>query len=584
MGLLNQRVRFSLLLLPVLFLIASQLRAALCDTSNSNLICNVEHLNGVAVTHYRVNGTTSAPRAWVWLQDNFPTIFGTGPHFYSSVALLVGVVDYAHLQQLPGVRNDIARMRDYLLTQEEFDDVYVLQNEDVTTGAVNNLMFGYFNRAEKLGEQDRFLFYYSGHGSNQTGVGQMQFGQADPNPQQYNADANLPVSTWKDWGNAIQAKQALFLFDACALGGQIEKGERSETDPELLRKLTQDKSRIAFAATRGGEAAQGNEDSSYFTLEFLRVVESGKADIYKVGFMTIATIAELMQQKLGQLAHEHGYKFLYTTPKGLDEASYPGTFVFLNPRVPRDAESKFSDLTGHSTVKGTETPSTGSQIGSTAKKYLDHGTAAESKKDYDTAISDFTEVIRRSPRYAWSYAKRGEAYMKRNNKGDLDKAIDDFTEDIRQEQTYISYFHRGSCWYFSKNYDKAISDFTEAIRQQLETPGVEYYNRGGAYLKNGDYDKAINDFTEAIRPLPPEVTKICGMGPEDKRYDDGYYAAAYYHRGEARYYKKDYITARSDYEKAIRLNALYGLSYYDQSISTRRLDFVPRDPYGHNYY
>jgi Caspase domain/Domain of unknown function (DUF4440) len=330
---------------------SSQLRAAHCDTGNSELTCNVELIAGVSVAHYRVKGATSTSRAWTWLQSQFPSIFGKAPPFYRSVALLVGVTEYKHLHRLPNVRNDLARMRDYLLSQEEFDDVYILQDQDVTSGAVNNLMFGYFGRSENLGTEDRFLFYYSGHGSNETGVGQMQFGQAEP--KHYNADANLPVSTWKDWGTAIQAKQALFLFDACALGAQIEKGGRSERDGQLLRDLGREKARIAFAATRGGEAAQGDEDSSYFTFEFLRAVQSAKADVNNVGFMTIMAISEAMQPKLAELAEQHGYKWFYTTPKGLDAKNYPGTFVFLNPKVPKDVESRFAELIN----KGPETPS-----------------------------------------------------------------------------------------------------------------------------------------------------------------------------------------------------------------------------------
>src|SRR6202011_4954230 len=104
--------------------------------------------------------------------------FGNAPPFDRAVALLVGVANYKHLNPLPNVRNDLSKMRDFLLLQEEFDDVYILYDEDVNSRAVNNLIFGYFARKDIVGEQDRFLFYYSGHGSNETGVGQMEFSQA----------------------------------------------------------------------------------------------------------------------------------------------------------------------------------------------------------------------------------------------------------------------------------------------------------------------------------------------------------------------------------------------------------------------
>jgi hypothetical protein len=319
---------------------SSQLKAAHCDTSNPALACNVEFILGVSVTHYRLKDTTSTPRAWTWLQREFPSIFGKAPPFNKGIALLVGVTNYKHLHPLPGVRNDLLRMRNYLLTEEQFDDVYILQDDDVTGGALNNLFYGYFARRSVVGEQDRFLFYYSGHGGNETGIGQMEFSEADP--LSYRADANLSVNSWRDWSKILKAKQALFLFDACALGAEIVSKGYSENDSsELLRNLSLDKSRIAFAATRGGEAAHGDEDSSYFTLEFLRVVRSARADVNGVGFMTIDGIGAVMQAKLGEWAKQHGKNWYYTSPTRLDEVQYPGTFVFLNPKVPKDPESRF---------------------------------------------------------------------------------------------------------------------------------------------------------------------------------------------------------------------------------------------------
>jgi hypothetical protein len=355
MAFLNHQDRLLLLGLLVSAVATTlQLRAAQCDTTNPELTCKVEDVGRVSVTHYRSKSTTSTSRTLVWLQRQYPHIFGTAPPFDKGIALLVGVANYKHLHPLPNVRNDLLRMRDYLLVQEEFDDVYILQDEDVTSTAINNLFFGYFGRKEVVGDQDRFLFYYSGHGSNETGIGQMQFSQADP--QSYKADANLSVTNWKDWGKVLKAKQALFLFDACALGTEIVTKGRSESDADLLRNLSQDKSRIAFAATRGGEAAHADEDTSYFTLEFLRVVQSAKADFGNVGFMTIAGIGDVMQAKLHELAEQHGYKWYYTSPTELDEVKYPGTFVFLNPKVPEDPESRFEKLTTQSISKGT--PST----------------------------------------------------------------------------------------------------------------------------------------------------------------------------------------------------------------------------------
>src|SRR6516162_6773257 len=56
-----------------------------------------------------------------------------------------------------------------------------------------------------------------------------------------------------------------------------------------------------------------------------------------------------------------------------------------------------------------------------AKKCLDRG-------DYDQAITEFDEVIRRNPEIAVAYNNRGLAHYK---KGELDNAITDYNAAIR---------------------------------------------------------------------------------------------------------------------------------------------------------
>jgi tetratricopeptide (TPR) repeat protein len=91
-----------------------------------------------------------------------------------------------------------------------------------------------------------------------------------------------------------------------------------------------------------------------------------------------------------------------------------------------------------------------------AKAALDRGNAAIEKKEYDKAISDYTEAIRLKPDAADAYYNRGIAYDDKNE------------------------------------HDKAISDYTEAIRLKPDAASA-YYNRGLAFREKSDYDKAISD-------------------------------------------------------------------------------------------
>src|SRR5262245_8180565 len=55
------------------------------------------------------------------------------------------------------------------------------------------------------------------------------------------------------------------------------------------------------------------------------------------------------------------------------------------------------------------------------------------KREYDRAISDYTEALRIDPGYSNAYHNRGNAW---HNKREYDKAIADFNESIRLTPQY----------------------------------------------------------------------------------------------------------------------------------------------------
>jgi S1-C subfamily serine protease len=131
-----------------------------------------------------------------------------------------------------------------------------------------------------------------------------------------------------------------------------------------------------------------------------------------------------------------------------------------------------------------------------ANDYYDSGLSSLGKRDYDKAISDFTEAIRLDPNYVLAYNDRGVAY---NNQGSFDKAISDYSEVIRLDPSYIpAYIDRGIAYGNQGSFDKAVSDFTEAIRLDPNCADA-YTGRGIAYTRQSDLDKANADFAAADR-------------------------------------------------------------------------------------
>jgi len=140
--------------------------------------------------------------------------------------------------------------------------------------------------------------------------------------------------------------------------------------------------------------------------------------------------------------------------------------------------------------------------------YVKRGQTSLEKKDYDTAISEFSEAIRLEPNNAWALSSRGYAWSMKKN---YDKAIDDYNESIRLDPLNASVFNvRGNAWLEKKEYDKAIHDYDDAIRldSKLSWP---FNNRAIAWSRKKDYDKAIKDHDEAIRLDPREAAFYCNL-------------------------------------------------------------------------
>jgi tetratricopeptide (TPR) repeat protein len=166
------------------------------------------------------------------------------------------------------------------------------------------------------------------------------------------------------------------------------------------------------------------------------------------------------------------------------------------------------------------------RIPQTAIDFLNRGLIFALRGDFDTALEDFSEAIKRDPNMALAYLLRGKTLFARQNRitsisegfelvwtvalraktKDDETALADFTRAISlNPNLFAAYFYRGHLYVEIQEFDKAVADFTQGIRINPNA-STGYNGRGVAYNDKGDYDRAIADYNAALKIDPSNTT------------------------------------------------------------------------------
>jgi hypothetical protein len=285
------------------------------------------------VIRYDKPGPT--PSLWQYIKDQWGWIVLSRP-FGKSVAFLVGVGDYEYIKpKLQYVSSDLRELREYLLNSAGFDSVYVAQDGAASADLVERYMFN--ELPNLLSKDDRLLFYFSGHGTDISGTGYMQFSKATT---EYDRSQYLDVTRCETWSKRLPAKHVLFLLDACNSGlGYDAKAGEPNVDEELLNQFSGDGSRIVVTAGTGTERSfqvtEGNNQGySVFTRAFLDAIRNTNSSS---GFLTLDEVLAVAERQIASFSR--GNPGRQMTPRKWQIPRQPGTdkgtFVFLNANVKR---------------------------------------------------------------------------------------------------------------------------------------------------------------------------------------------------------------------------------------------------------
>ncbi|MGD9785497.1 MAG: tetratricopeptide repeat protein [Hyphomicrobiaceae bacterium] len=147
------------------------------------------------------------------------------------------------------------------------------------------------------------------------------------------------------------------------------------------------------------------------------------------------------------------------------------------------------------------------------------------------------------------------------NREDYDSAIADYTDIIRKEKGIANDFNnRGIAYHKKGDYDRALSDYARAA-SKAGHDGWPHYNQSLIYTKRGELDKALEQISAAIDKH--------GMGT----------AQVLSERADLHLQKKDFVAALKDYDAMIekldsrkdgrplvaRAHVLRGRAYQEQA-------------------
>ena len=256
-----------------------------------------------------------------------------------SFALVAGISRYPRMQgraaTLKPAADDVAKLVAYLREYEFFNEIVVLENQDVTLQNLQYFLTNYFPRRLRQAPKSRFLFAYSGHGMTESNRGFILTTEATSLEDRYDA-ISMAVLRGIFQDVVDTGYHVLALINAC-YGGSFINMSFGERDYPPQREGAH-----AITAGRSGELTWHDPEFGGGTgsLFFEAVLEGldGRADYPPED--GLVTMKELDTYLSGTIS---GFTRGQQNPQSGDLRSEqsPGGFFFLDRR--RQVEARITE-------------------------------------------------------------------------------------------------------------------------------------------------------------------------------------------------------------------------------------------------
>jgi len=288
---------------------------------------------------------------------------GHHAYYQKSWALVIGINDYEG-RPLKNARNDAEAVAALLKEKYGFDEVISLLDKDASRE--NILRYLREDLRDRVGDEDRLIIFFAGHGESQPRKGGGRIGYIIPQDARKDTSIDhIDMDELRKACDRIPAKHILIILDCCFSGvAAITTGLRGKTDEKppkklndlYLRKLTEKK---AYQIMTAGDVDQSIRDSgcvpghSAFTAALLDGLR-GDADRDSNGLITATELFDYVQPRVSCETSADGAEgqmpFLDYI-RGSD-IYHPGNFVFMLPSIVVDKgdEKKKSNNKGYPTA------------------------------------------------------------------------------------------------------------------------------------------------------------------------------------------------------------------------------------------
>jgi hypothetical protein len=277
-----------------------------------------------------------------------PNVEGTGNFYDNSWALIVGIDDYGgNYRALTNAVRDAKDLADILKNKYKFENTILLKNDNATRSSI--LSYLQNELPEKISNNDRFIFYFSGHGfTREEKEKNVKFGYIIPYGAKPKDEKNkypywdyIQMSELTESCALINAKHKFIILDSCFSGIVALKGStvhQGKVDETVLKTFTQKK---AFQVLTAGDSDEYVRDSSIyfghspFTGALLEGLE-GNADRDNDYVMTATDLGDYVRVKVISETNRYGAKGQTPISDYLPGSEKAGNLVFLLPGWPGD--------------------------------------------------------------------------------------------------------------------------------------------------------------------------------------------------------------------------------------------------------